>query len=91
MTPGGASVAAPVAAAPAVTAPAASPSAAVSGDFVGRHTMTGQVIKIDNSKGTFSMKTAEAGTLDLHAPPSALAGMKRGDTIAVEIAIKPMQ
>ena len=73
------------------TAPAASPSAAVSGEFVGRHTMTGQVTKIDNSKGTFSLKTAEAGTLDLHVPPSALSGVKRGDTVAVEIAVKPMQ
>ena len=71
-------------------APAASPSAAVSGDFVGRHTMTGQVTKIDNTKGTFSLKTPEAGTLDLHAPPSALSGVKRGDTVVVEIAIKPM-
>jgi hypothetical protein len=53
--------------------------------------MTGQVTKIDNSKGTFSLKTAEAGTLDLHVPPSALTGIKRGDTVAVEIAVKPMQ
>jgi hypothetical protein len=49
------------------------------------------VTKIDSSKGTFSVKTAEAGTLDLHAPPSALVGVKRGDTVAVEIAVKPMQ
>jgi hypothetical protein len=53
--------------------------------------MTGQVTKIDNTKGTFSLKTAEAGTLDLHVPPPALAGIKRGDTVAVEIAVKPMQ
>ena len=77
--------------APAVAAPAASPSAAASGDFVGRHTMTGQVTKIDHSKGTFSVKTADAGTLDLHAPPSALTGVKRGDSVAVEIAVKPLQ
>jgi hypothetical protein len=31
------------------------------------------------------------GTLDLHAPPSALQGVKRGDQVAVEIAVKPMK
>ena len=68
-----------------------SPSAAVSGDYMGRHTMMGEVTKIDNAKGTFSLKTADAGTLDLHAPPSALAGVKKGDQMSVEIAVKPMR
>jgi hypothetical protein len=66
-----------------------SPSASVSGDWVGRHTMTGEVTKVDQNKGTFSLKTGE-GTLDLHAPPSALAGVKRGDQMSVEIAVRPM-
>jgi hypothetical protein len=57
---------------------------------MGRHTMTGEVTKIDNQKGMFSLKTKE-GTLDLHAPPSALQGVKRGDQVAVEIAVKPMK
>jgi hypothetical protein len=73
-----------------VTTPSASPSASV-GDFVGRHTMSGEVTKIDPAKGTFSLKTAEAGTLDLHAPPSALSGVKEGDRMSVEIAVKPMR
>ena len=75
---------------PSATAPSASPAAAT-GDFVGRHTMTGQVTKIDPAKGTFSLKTQDAGTLDLHAPPSALAGVKKGDPLSVEIAVKPMR
>jgi hypothetical protein len=58
--------------------------------FMGRHTMTGEVTNIDNQKGMFSLKTKE-GTLDLHAPPSALQGVKRGDQVAVEIAVKPMK
>jgi hypothetical protein len=69
--------------------PSASPSTSASG-FMGRHTMTGEVTKIDNQKGMFSLKTKE-GTLDLHAPPSALQGVKRGDQVAVEIAVKPMK
>jgi len=51
--------------------------------------MSGEVTKIDNAKGTFSLKTAEAGTLDLHVPPSALANVKKGDRLSVEIAVKP--
>jgi hypothetical protein len=75
----------------ATTPASASPSAAVSGDYMGRHTMTGEVTKIDSAKGTFSLKTAEAGTLDLHAPPSALADVKEGDRMSVEIAVKPLR
>ncbi|HEU4369571.1 MAG TPA: hypothetical protein VFV05_15220 [Methylomirabilota bacterium] len=52
--------------------------------------MTGEVTKIDNQTGMFSMKTSE-GTLDLHAPPSALAGVNTGDRIVVEIAVSPMK
>jgi hypothetical protein len=67
-----------------------SPSASVAtGQFVGRHTMTGTVSKVNPDKGTFSLKTSE-GTLDLHAPPSALAGVQKGDRMAVEIAIQPV-
>jgi hypothetical protein len=75
----------------AATPTATSPSAAVSGDYKGRHTMTGEVTEIDNAKGRFSLKTAEAGTLDLHAPPSALAGVKKGDRMSVEIAVRPLR
>jgi hypothetical protein len=57
---------------------------------MGRHTMTGEVTKIDSSSGKFSLKTSD-GTLDLHAPPSALSGVKQGDRMSVEIAVKPMK
>jgi hypothetical protein len=58
------------------------------GNFAGRHTMEGEVTKVDSSKGTMSVKTAE-GTMDLHFPPSALANIKKGDRVAVELALKP--
>ena len=79
----------------AVVAPAetssvsTTPSAAVAGDWQGRHTMTGEVTKINQRKGTFSLKTAD-GTLDLHAPPDVLANVKKGDQMAVEIAVRPL-
>ena len=68
---------------------AASPKMdSAAGDFTGRHTMDGEVTKIDQTKGTLSLKTAE-GTMDLHFPPSALSNVKKGDRIAVELALKP--
>jgi hypothetical protein len=59
-----------------------------SGEFMGRHTMEGTVSKVNQKNGKLSVKTDE-GTLDLHVPPSALSTVKKGDRIAVEIAIKP--
>ena len=73
------------------TRPAAvmtSPSASVAGTYVGRRTLTGEVTTIDNANGTFTLKTADAGTLNLQASPSAVAGVKRGDTIVVEIPVQ---
>jgi hypothetical protein len=75
--------------APAETSNLSTPSAAVAGDWQGRHTMTGEVTKINQRKGTFSLKTAD-GTLDLHAPPDVLANVKKGDQMAVEIAVRPL-
>ncbi len=71
-----------------VVAPSA--SIATTGDFVGRHTMTGTVTKVDHDKGFFRLKTAE-GTLDLHAPPAVLAGVQKGDQMNVEIAVQPVR
>ncbi len=68
--------------------PAAAPRTDAAGEFMGRHTMEGEVTRIDQDKGTLSLKTAE-GTMDLHFPPSALADVKAGDRVAVELAIKP--
>jgi hypothetical protein len=69
---------------------APSASIATTRDFVGRHTMTGMVTKVDHDKGFFRLKTSE-GTLDLYAPPSALAGVQKGDRMAVEIAVQPLR
>ena len=69
------------------TSPAASPTTA-SGDYTGRHTMEGEVVRVDQAKGKLTLKTAE-GNMDLHFPPSALASVKKGDRIAVELAMKP--
>lgn len=80
-----------MAAAPAFAQGAGSSHGAAStssSDYSGRHTMEGEVTKVDQAKGMLSLKTHE-GTLDLHFPPSALSNVKKGDRISVEMALKP--
>jgi hypothetical protein len=57
----------------------------------GRQTVTGEVVEIDNTRGTFSLKTADSGTLNLQATPAAVSTVKRGDVIVVQIMPKPVQ
>lgn len=59
------------------------------GEMKGMHTMEGEVTKIDHNSGKFSIKTSGEGTLDLHVPPTALQGVKKGDRVAVAIGINP--
>ncbi len=54
----------------------------------GQHRMMGEVTKIDAAKGMVSVKTDE-GDMDLHFPPSALQGLKEGDRVEVQLAIRP--
>src|SRR5262249_22050466 len=70
------------------SSPSASPSTAAGGDFVARHTMTGEVTRVDSNKGHLTLKTAE-GNLDLRFPPSSLSNVKKGDRVTVELAMKP--
>ena len=70
------------------TAPAASPSV-ISGDVAGRQMIAGQISSIDHAKGTFTLQTAQAGTLYLFAPPSSVANLKAGDMVMVEVAAIP--
>jgi len=62
------------------TAPAA-------GDAMGKHTMDGQVTKVDAKKGWVDVKTPE-GSMKLHFPPAALATVKKGDSVTVELGLK---
>jgi len=54
----------------------------------GQHRMMGEVTKVDAAKGMVTLKTDE-GDLDLHFPPSALQGIKEGDRVEVQLAIRP--
>jgi hypothetical protein len=49
--------------------------------------MDGEVTNVDKRTGKISIKT-EAGTLDLHFPPTELEGVSKGDRITVQLAMK---
>ena len=59
---------------------------APSGDMQ-KHSMEGQVTKVDAKKGWIDVKTSE-GSMKLHYPPSVLANVKKGDSVTVELGIK---
>ena len=52
-----------------------------------RHTMDGQVTKVDAKKGWVDVKTSE-GSMKLHFPPETLANVKKGDSVSVELGLK---
>jgi hypothetical protein len=56
-------------------------------DAKGRHSMDGQVTKVDSKRGWIDVKTSE-GSMKLHFPPDALADVKKGDSVTVDLAIK---
>jgi hypothetical protein len=58
-----------------------------SDQMMGRHSMQGEVTSVDAKKGWIHLKTSE-GTMIMHFPPQALQGVKKGDTIAVDLALK---
>ena len=57
------------------------------GDAKGRHSMEGEVTKVDAKKGWVDVKTSE-GSMKLHFPPEALADVKKGHRVTVDLAIK---
>src|ERR1700730_19248258 len=70
----------------AATVGAASAQSATD-QMMGRHTMEGKVTSVSAKTGWVHVKTDE-GTIIVHFPPSELAGVKKGDTISVDLAMK---
>jgi hypothetical protein len=62
-------------------------STAPPGETSAQHKMVGQVTKVDAKSGWIDIKTAE-GRMKLHFPPAALQGVKVGDQVAVDLALK---
>jgi len=55
--------------------------------MVGRHSMEGEVTRVDAKKGWVHVKTSD-GTMIVHFPPADLQTMKKGDRITVSLALK---
>ena len=54
---------------------------------MGRHSMEGKVTSLNAKKGWVHVKTDE-GTMIVHVPPAALQGLKKGDMVTLDLAIK---
>jgi hypothetical protein len=55
--------------------------------MVGRHSVEGEVTRVDAKKGWVHVKTSD-GTMIMHFPPADLQTMKKGDRITVSLALK---
>ena len=65
----------------AVMAQSTAPAAAA-----GKHVLEGRVTKVDAKRGWVDVKTPD-GSMKLHFPPTALEGVKAGDSVSVEVAM----
>jgi cold shock CspA family protein len=72
-------------AAPPSQRPVAQPASGAT--TMSRHTMTGEVTRVNPEKGWLFIKTAE-GRMLLHFPSSALQSVKEGDNVTIELALK---
>ena len=57
------------------------------GDTSGKHSMSGEVTRVDTKDGWLHFKTAD-GTLIVHFPPSELQGVKKGDRMTLHLGLK---
>jgi len=73
---------------PAKPEPSASSDKAAPETMKGKHSMDGEVTKVDAKKGWVDVKTPE-GRMKLRFPPAALASVKKGDRVTVEIGMTP--
>jgi hypothetical protein len=55
--------------------------------MMGRHSVEGQVTRVDAKKGWVHVKTSD-GTMIMHFPPADLQTLKKGDRITVSLALK---
>jgi hypothetical protein len=55
--------------------------------MVGRHSVDGEVTRVDAKKGWVHVKTPD-GTMIVHFPPAELQTLKKGDRITVNLALK---
>ena len=55
--------------------------------MMGRHSVEGQVTRVDVKKGWVHVKTSD-GTMIVHFPPADVQTVKKGDRITISLALK---
>jgi hypothetical protein len=53
----------------------------------GTHRVRGEVVWIDEARGSLTLKIGEGSAAALHLPPGALKGFRKGDTLMLELAV----
>jgi hypothetical protein len=72
---------------PAKPSTSTSPSTRMTGEkMAGKHSVQGEVTRVDAKDGWVHVKTSE-GTMIVHVPPADLSSVKKGDMVALELAI----
>ena len=66
---------------------AAQPSASVGG--LVNHKVTGRVTDINRNSGQITIRTPEGGKMNLVLPPLAVASIREGDDVAVDVSVNP--
>lgn len=57
------------------------------GGFTGVHRMAATVIDFDRETGIVDLKT-DVGELKVHFPPAALADLKKGDAVQLQLGLR---
>jgi hypothetical protein len=63
------------------------PSAAVAGQV--NHKVTGRVTDVNRNAGQITIRTPEGGSMKLVLPPLAVASIREGDDVAVDVLVTP--
>jgi hypothetical protein len=56
-------------------------------DGNGQHRVRGEVVSIDEARGSLTLKTGEGSAVALHLPPGSLKGFRKGDRLTLELAV----
>jgi ribulose-5-phosphate 4-epimerase/fuculose-1-phosphate aldolase len=54
-----------------------------------RHTVTGKVSDVERNHGEVTVRTPEGSKLKLHLPPVAVANVREGDSVSLDVTIVP--
>jgi hypothetical protein len=71
----------------AAVALSAGPVAAGPPAGTGTPRVRGEVVWIDEARGSLTLKTGQGSAVALHLPPGVLKGVRKGDRLTLELAV----